>query len=122
MLDTLQHRRRDARLHMLCKTHHEDVAISKEDRLVLPKRTTRNMHPLSFQVQTAAATIESIPSSQELSEIGIHYLQTQQLPQHLLLSKHKLALSKIKNTSLKLPVGVSPLQPYLFLDTAARLQ
>ena len=57
-----------------------------------------------------AATIESIPSSQELSEIGIHYLQTQQLPQHLLLSKHKLALSKIKNTSLKLPVGVSPLQ------------
>jgi hypothetical protein len=58
----------------------------------------------------AAATIESIPSSQELSEIGIHYLQTQQLPQHLLLSKHKLALSKIKNTSLKLPMGVSPLQ------------
>jgi hypothetical protein len=58
----------------------------------------------------AAATIESIPSSQELSEIGIHYLQTQQLPQHLLLSKHKLALSKIENTSLKLPVGVSPLQ------------
>jgi uncharacterized protein (UPF0305 family) len=32
MLDTLkwkslQHRRRDARLHMLCKTHHEDVAM-----------------------------------------------------------------------------------------------
>jgi hypothetical protein len=39
----------------------------------------------------AAATIESIPSSHELSKIGIHYLQTQQPPQDLLLSKHKLA-------------------------------
>jgi hypothetical protein len=27
-------------------THHEDVAISKEERLIPPKRTTRNMHPL----------------------------------------------------------------------------
>ena len=60
MLDTLkwkslQHRRRDARLHMLYKTHHEDVAISKEERLIPPKRTTRNMHPLSFQVPSSSS-------------------------------------------------------------------
>jgi hypothetical protein len=69
-------------------THHEDVAISKEERLIPPKRTT-NIRYLS-KYHPAAATIESIPSSHELSEIGIHYLQTQQPPQHLLLSKHKL--------------------------------
>lgn len=60
MLDTLkwkslQHRRRDARLHVLSKTHHEDVAISKEERLIPPKRTTRNMHPLSFQVPSSSS-------------------------------------------------------------------
>ena len=94
MLDTLkwkslQHRRRDARLHMLYKTHHEDVAtcISKEERLIPPETC---IHYLS-KYHPAAATIESIPSSHELSEIGICYLQTQQPPQHLLLSKHKLA-------------------------------
>jgi hypothetical protein len=92
MLDTLkwkslQHRRRDARLHMLYKTYHEDVAISKEGRLIPPETC---IHYLS-KYHTAAATIESIPYSHELSEIGIRYLQTQQPPQHLLLSKHKLA-------------------------------
>ena len=84
---SLQHRRRDARLHMLFKTHHEDVAISKEERLIPPETCIRYLskyHP-------AAATIESIPSSHEISEIGIHYLQAQQPPQHVLLSKHKLA-------------------------------
>jgi hypothetical protein len=60
MLDTLkwkslQRRRRDARLHMLYKTYHEDVAISKEERLIPPKRTTRNMHPLSFQVPSSSS-------------------------------------------------------------------
>jgi hypothetical protein len=37
------------------KTHHEDVAISKEERLIPPKRTTRNMHPLSFQVPSSSS-------------------------------------------------------------------
>ena len=69
------------------KTHHEDVAISKEGRLIPPETC---IHYLS-KYHTAAATIESIPYSHELSEIGIRYLQTQQPPQHLLLSKHKLA-------------------------------
>ena len=37
------------------KTHHEDVAISKEERLIPPKRTTRNMHQLSFQVSSSSS-------------------------------------------------------------------
>jgi hypothetical protein len=37
------------------KTHHEDVAISKEERLIPPKRTTKNMHPLSFQVPSSSS-------------------------------------------------------------------
>ena len=96
MLDTLkwkslQHRRRDARLHMLCKTHHEDVAISKRKDLYYQKEPPETCLRYLSKYHPAAATIESIPSSHELSEIGIHYLQTQQPPQDLLLSKHKLA-------------------------------
>ena len=53
--------------------------------------TKKNHQKHASAIFPAAATIESIPSSHELSEIGIHYLQTQQQPQYLLLSKHKLA-------------------------------
>ena len=57
MLDTLkwkslQHRRRDARLHMLYKTHHEDVAISKEERLIPPETCIRY---ISFQVPSSSS-------------------------------------------------------------------
>ena len=96
MLDTLkwkslQHRRCDAQLHMLYKTHHEDVAISKEERLVPSKRTTRNMPLLSFQVPSSSSDYRKYSFFHELFKIGIRYLQTQQPSQHLLLSKHKLA-------------------------------
>jgi hypothetical protein len=57
MLDTLkwkslQHRRRDARLHMLYKTYHEDVAISKEERLIPPETCIRY---ISFQVPSSSS-------------------------------------------------------------------
>jgi hypothetical protein len=49
---SLQHRRRDARLHMLYKTYHEDVAISKEERLIPPETCIRY---ISFQVPSSSS-------------------------------------------------------------------
>ena len=46
-METLQDKRKDARLGMLYKIVNDKV---RGDRLVPPLRSTRNMHQLSFQI------------------------------------------------------------------------
>ena len=46
---TLQDRRKDARLTMLFKVAHNKVAVSKKNRLLPPHRTSRGTHELCFQ-------------------------------------------------------------------------
>ena len=48
--ETLQRRRKEARLNMLYEIQSKEVAISMENRLIPPSRFTRNMHNLSFQI------------------------------------------------------------------------
>jgi hypothetical protein len=52
---SLEQRRKDARLTMMYKITNEKVAISKEGRLIPPKRLSRNMHDKSFQIPSAAS-------------------------------------------------------------------
>ncbi|KAK6191011.1 hypothetical protein SNE40_002761 [Patella caerulea] len=47
---SLEQRRKEARLTMLFKIQNKDVDINAENRLIPPRRLTRNMHQLSFQV------------------------------------------------------------------------
>jgi hypothetical protein len=47
---SLERRRKDARLALLYKIEYERVAISKEERLIRPKRLTRNMHDRSYLI------------------------------------------------------------------------
>ena len=49
----LTKRRKEARLSMFYKIVNEKVAISKEGRLLPPKRLTRNMHERSFQIPSS---------------------------------------------------------------------
>ncbi|VDI38372.1 Hypothetical predicted protein [Mytilus galloprovincialis] len=51
---SLEQRRKDARLTMLFKIVNEKVAVTKEDRLIPPKRLSRNMHDRSFQIPAAS--------------------------------------------------------------------
>ncbi|XP_071170901.1 uncharacterized protein [Mytilus edulis] len=51
---SLEQRRKDARLTMLFKIVNEKVAVTKEDRLIPPKRLSRNMHNRSFQIPAAS--------------------------------------------------------------------
>ena len=47
-LKSLESRRRDARLHLLYKIHHEEVAVPINNRLITTARLTRNMYELSI--------------------------------------------------------------------------
>jgi ribonuclease P/MRP protein subunit RPP40 len=52
----LETRRKEARLLMMYKIHHQLVAVEKQDRLLPPTRLSRNMHTHSYQIPSTNAT------------------------------------------------------------------
>ena len=53
--NSLENRRKEARLALFYKIEHDKVAISKEGRLVRPRRMTRNIHDRSYQLPSATS-------------------------------------------------------------------
>ena len=83
-------RRRESRLNMSYKIENNKVAVNKTNRLIPPKRNTRNMNSaLSFQIPTATNDYRKCSFSPVPSENGMRYHQKQSRHRHLKPSKLK---------------------------------